>query len=96
MLADVPDTSETPVKKHRIRKFLRRYNVSITLAFGFLFLGGLYVWDSLPAPWNIRYRINLATKNASFVCRDATYSWAVEPQGACSGHGGIKMWVGQH
>ena len=93
MLTNPVITSEMPVRKHRIRKFLRRYNVSIVLAFGFILLGGLYTWTILPAPYNLQYKIKLATKRANFVCRDETYSWAVDRQGACSDHGGVKLYL---
>lgn len=92
------ETSEAvqPEEIGRLRQFLRHYHLSVVIGLGFTVLAILFVWTSLPSPYNPRYLINRALKDPSFVCRDDTYSFAATPQGACSGHGGIKRWMPRH
>lgn len=84
MIFDAQITS----KKHRFRRFLRRYHLSVTVGAGFVVLAFLYIGFSLPAPNNIVYQYKMATQSPTFLCRDGTYSFAVARSGSCSGHGG--------
>lgn len=46
-----------------------------------------------PSPYNPRYLFKRAFYNPTFQCADGIYSFAVNSQGACSHHGGIKRRV---
>ena len=89
------ETNETPSaeKNQRVRQFLRQYHLSVVIGLGFAVMAILFIWTSLPSPYNPRYLINRAIKNPSFLCKDDTYSFAATSQGACSGHGGIKQYL---
>lgn len=75
----------------RFRSFVGKYNVSLTIAICTMAIGGGYLWTTLPAPYGMRYRINMLTKEKSFQCVDGTYSFAARSRGSCSGHRGIAQ-----
>lgn len=82
--------TEFPRKRKWLRRW-KRFHLAFIVSACFLLFFSFYVWTELPPPYNFRYRFNLWTRDATFVCRDGLYSWSATPQGACSGHGGIRV-----
>lgn len=89
-LSDQKQSLPESPRASRVRNFMREYHLSIVIGVGFAALAMLFVWTSLPSPYNPRYLLNRALKNPTFECKDGVYSFAATMQGACSGHGGVK------
>jgi hypothetical protein len=81
-LAEMTETPEPRTGFSSLQKWLIVGCVAVA-ALSFISLG-------FPAPYNANYLFKRAFYTPTLVCRDTTYSFARNTQGACSGHGGIK------
>lgn len=74
-----------------MREFVSRNKIPIIITAGFMSLIGLYLWMWTPYPYNPRYIVNRILFSPTYLCRDGVYSWAKQPNGTCSNHGGIRQ-----